>query len=413
MTDKVRAYYPNAISGHLPAVDPFLSPVGHTTFENDAILLTPADTGKCSAVWLTDPIFVDNNTSFSSEFVVNMDPTGGAAPYAHGMSFTIQRNNASAIGGGGNGMGYSGISNSLTLEMDTCFGGVIGDNHLAITTGGYELTHYSPVTPSTDLNDGKDKFLWVDYDGATNHIKVYINTEKEKPGSPAIDYDTGSELTALLGGGDGDAWFGFTASTGLLYTEAHRVRSWHLEVDGKTKIRFPQQGETLEMHSLPADMMHGAAVTHYSRKDKKFYLYYIGPSSALAQQFGALVYRYDFDDGSWTAVNLYHASNKININFAADSNANTTNQRNQIAACAWGDEIFVFGGVHYSGSATNMRKSIAFNPDTGTYRELPDIPGDRNIASAIPYGPFIYLIGGSSASSGITGGMDTTLRYKP
>lgn len=160
-------------------------------------------------------------------------------------------------------------------------------------------------------------------------------------------------------------------------------------------------GESLSLTDLPVAMKDGVLVNHYSRKDRKHYLYYIGGrtdnSNSLPTYF---IYRYNYDDNTW-AGKLAH------VNLSADY------KKYGVAACSWGDEIFTFGGADGSGSV--KKTGLAFNPDTSKTRPLADFPTTPSAVvyqSAIPVGPHIFLLGGAtSPSSG--GGKNYVYRYTP
>lgn len=150
---------------------------------------------------------------------------------------------------------------------------------------------------------------------------------------------------------------------------------------------FPMFGETLETRSLPAGIYDGTFVCHYSRKDRKWYLYRVGggPASADNSLDTNDVARLDFDNPtSWSVTNL--------------GNVPIEATRKWTAACSYGDEIFVFGGTNGSDIAT----CYAYNPDTGLFRQLPNLPDvgggvKSNGMCAVPCGSVIYLFDGSNS----------------
>jgi hypothetical protein len=156
-------------------------------------------------------------------------------------------------------------------------------------------------------------------------------------------------------------------------------------------------GETLAMASLPdGPKRNGAAVCHFSRKDKKWYLYLIGGGDEPGSHDNKLIRRFDFDNNNWASYDL---------------GEDELTERTQVAACSWGDEIFIYGGCR-SNIRTNT--GIAYNPDTGKYRVLAQIGDTYTInMSAVPAGPCIYLIDGCDSANNITGGSRLIRRYSP
>jgi hypothetical protein len=413
ITDDVKVYLPNTISGNFPDVAGMLTAQGDGYInEPDHIRLCDAAGGEQGAVWLTNPVTINNNSKFSTHFVVNF--TDLSTTPADGMTFIVQGNGNTAITNDvGIGVGYKGITNSIGVELDfwpNAFDS--SGNTMAILSGGIHDSEHAEVdNPNgVTLVDSREKHVWIDFDGPTNVIKAYISYNHIKPSTAqaTFDFDTvPTSLTSLLGGTN--AWFGFGSATGAEYSIT-RIRAWELIVDNKMIIQFPPRGETLATTPLPKPMLDGVAVTHYSRQQGKYNLYYIGGAESLGVATDSLVFKYDFDTAAWTPIKLWGTAN-LDINYGISTlTASNANRRTQVAACSWGDEIFIFGGY---GSA-NTNTAIAFNPDTGKYRTLTNVSGTALISpTAVPYGPFIFLIDGSNAHSGTSGTAVNVLRYKP
>lgn len=415
ITDEVKTYLPNTISGYMSEVTPLLRPVSNATIVSDGLQLVPATNYNVGAVWLENSVPITNNTSFSTHYVVSM-PGGGTAD---GTVFAVQTVGNTAIGANSDNVGFQGISQSLGIELDGYDSpSLLGwddpsDNHISLLANGNSkasIQKYNLDSTSIDIADTKDKHVWVDFDAPTLNMKAYVSNSHIKPTTPFIDYTFASGLATTLGGTP-NAFFGFTAATGGL-NRLQKITHWELVVDNKKLIRFPPQGETLATTNLPAAMVNGTAVTHYSRKDGKYYLYYIGGGTDYGTQVADMIWRFNFDDATWSKKDVATSttSTKINIDFAGPNSASQVNTRTQVAACSWGDEIFIFGGC-YSSSLTSY--AIAYNPDTGRYRCIADLPTARVSTSAVPYGPYIFLIGGSASYNGTSGASDVILRYKP
>ena len=69
-------------------------------------------------------------------------------------------------------------------------------------------------------------------------------------------------------------------------------------------------------------------------------------------------------------------------------------------ACSFGDEIFIFGGAE---SSSHLRSSaLAFNPETGVFRQIKDMGSVKfKSCAAVPFGSKIYLFGNDDADSDI------------
>lgn len=171
----------------------------------------------------------------------------------------------------------------------------------------------------------------------------------------------------------------------------------------EAKVYYPQaylntsglMGETLAMPVMASNgVAYCAAVCHYSKKDKVWYLYRIGganstsPSGSTKNNFSV----FNFETNAWTHTAVPSA----------------LMQRNSLAACSWGDEIFIFGG--YNGGVKT--EATAWNPDTNKVRALSTFPDAwSNAVAAVPCGPYIYLIDGCNSVT--TGSSRKIRRYRP
>jgi hypothetical protein len=142
---------------------------------------------------------------------------------------------AYAIGNGRNGLGYSGLPNSLAIEFDTVLdppedfaGGIDGDpndNHISVQTRGQE-PNSGDAAHSLGFTTQKTPAIPLFANGETHTTKiVYTPGEAESPGTVVVylnNMDTpvltaplkNGNLENLLNLDEGKAWVGFTAATG-------------------------------------------------------------------------------------------------------------------------------------------------------------------------------------------------------
>ncbi len=122
-------------------------------------------------------------------------------------------------------MGYEGILKAVAIEFDTrgSLSGELSDNHVAIISGSVtnELTQ---VPATVDLNDGSVYHAWVDYNGLSDSLSVYLSDSSVKP--PHLLAEANIDLEAAVGG---MAFFGFTAGTGTTRNNAHEILTWQLD----------------------------------------------------------------------------------------------------------------------------------------------------------------------------------------
>ena len=199
------------------------------TFEN-RLRLTPADFDETGAAWvnLRQPVGDGFDTTFQFQ-ITDLVNTG-----ADGLTFVIQNGDQifpgagglTALGGGGGGMGYYGIANSLAVEFDTWFNGDFSDpseNHVSVHTFGTqqnsadEFFSLGSTTVIPDLSDGNVHTARIIYTPGT--LQVFLDDFA----TPALTVP--ADLGAILNLEHGHAWVGFTAATGGA-AENHDLLSW-------------------------------------------------------------------------------------------------------------------------------------------------------------------------------------------
>ncbi|MFZ5952768.1 MAG: kelch repeat-containing protein, partial [Candidatus Rifleibacteriota bacterium] len=128
-------------------------------------------------------------------------------------------------------------------------------------------------------------------------------------------------------------------------------------------------------------------------------VYRVGGNDTGNTNAGALdnINIFDFSTNSWATMTSNVGGFDTSYDFT---------RRNAAAACSLGDEIFIFGGL----DAAGIRRidGAAWNPTTNQVRKLGNLPKTSGSGgtyyhtvgmSAVPYGSFIYLIGGAGIST--------------
>lgn len=197
--------------------------------------LTPAQEGVGGSMFSTQSMSLNDGYSFSTRFTFNINSnhvTQWGEIGADGIAFVIQTvsNN---VGGLGGGMGYAGISPSVEVEFDPYSNwfdprlpgndSLNGNDHVAIMKNGDSENHlaYSIVSPSLELDGGRDITAFVDYNGATNLMEVRWSTDGLRPDSAGLSYSI--DLASLFG--NDQVYVGFTASTGADWS-AQDIVNW-------------------------------------------------------------------------------------------------------------------------------------------------------------------------------------------
>nr|WP_253298209.1 S-layer homology domain-containing protein [Paenibacillus sp. MSJ-34] len=177
------------------------------------------------------------STGFS--FVFNGNP----GKSADGMTFAIVTD-LEGLGDTGGGMGIQGVAPSFSLKFDTYKNGDPyfdpSYNYIGIAIDG-DITNTNPLwykdlnaadmrddsgNPKIVLANGKTYYAWIDYDGASSNVKVYLNDLASKPDEPLINAEN-INLKDIFN----DANAIYTGFTGVGYNESHEILSWYFVND--------------------------------------------------------------------------------------------------------------------------------------------------------------------------------------
>jgi Legume lectin domain/Protein tyrosine and serine/threonine kinase len=253
---------PNTTNGFtslsFPYFDPSFASTNLTRFQsatiatNGALQLTPdtlnnADylATKSGRIFLSQKFTLWENTansttrvaSFSTAFDINIYRTNSSLP-GEGFAFLI----ASSLEGPppGSENGYLGLSNYtrdgnasnkfVAIELDTVKQSYdIDDNHIGLDINGVNSTVANSLTPfGIEISpvNGTNYTLWIDYNGTTRHIWVYMAKQGSlKP--PKSVLNASLDLSEILNQVN---YIGFSASTGTRY-ELNCVLAWELKVE--------------------------------------------------------------------------------------------------------------------------------------------------------------------------------------
>jgi hypothetical protein len=182
--------------------------------------LSPANEGQHGSVYLEVKQHV--GMAFSSSFHFRVSNGSSGFGSADGFCFLVQNDSLSALGAGGNGLGYEGIPNSLAVEFDDYQGNNDpNDNHLSVQTNGTEpnsashafsLASAASIPPIGDGNVHSAKIMY-----SAGVMKVFMDD--------ALRLTASVDLREILSLDGSDAWIGFTASTGGAYAN-YDILDW-------------------------------------------------------------------------------------------------------------------------------------------------------------------------------------------
>nr|WP_265267859.1 PEPxxWA-CTERM sorting domain-containing protein [Sphingomonas lycopersici] len=202
----------------------------------DVMRLTPPEGNTGGSVFNTQAIALMNDYSFSTRFTFNIGSnhlTQYGEIGADGIAFVIQTQ-SNNVGGLGGGLGYAGISPSVAVEFDPYSNGGVdprlpgndslnGNDHIAVMKNGDPTNHlaYAIVSPTLELDSGRDITAFVDYNGTTNLMQVRWSTDGLRPNDAGLSYSI--DLASLFGANP--VYVGFSASTGADWS-AQDIVNW-------------------------------------------------------------------------------------------------------------------------------------------------------------------------------------------
>jgi hypothetical protein len=210
---------------------------------------------QSGSAFTTNPVSLAGDASFSTFFCFQMtNPQGigdGDGQGADGIVFVVQTV-ASNVGGGGGGIGYNGIDDSLGVEFDTFFNGATDPdgNHVGIDFNG-SLNSLVTASVTPRLNDGAVWCAWVDYNGVTDMLEVRVDQSSTRPDSAVLTFEV--DLVSVLE--QTDAFVGFTSGTGGGAND-HDILNWQFSPN----FDPIGGGEPPELIPVPAAGIYGLAL---------------------------------------------------------------------------------------------------------------------------------------------------------
>ena len=200
----------------------------------DQLLVTNDLPDQTGSVFFDRAVLFDANASFRSTMQLQLSG-GQATRGAEGMTFMLQNTleGPHALGDTGAGLGYGGIGpGSIAIELDTNQNPQDADgNHISVLINGDVTNPVATTSAPLDLNSGSVLHMWVEYDGNTDLLEVYLADTATQPASPVVQQPI--DLANVLGS---QAYWGFSAATSSS-TNQHKVLAWSL--DSSTELVPP------------------------------------------------------------------------------------------------------------------------------------------------------------------------------
>jgi hypothetical protein len=193
----------------LPAPNPPGASVG-----SGRLHVVSAVDGADGAAWLNNVKIID---SFTASFDMQITGSNGA----DGMTFTIQGNGPTALGGAGGGLGFAGMPNSVGIKFDfypqinhsgVYINGDMNDN-LGTTLGSATNVGNFGIDFDGPAGAGVVYHVDVAYDGA---VLLYTITDTTNHGK-TVSIQVPVDIAGIIG--THCAWVGFTAGNGGLHAQ--------------------------------------------------------------------------------------------------------------------------------------------------------------------------------------------------
>ncbi|MGK7895724.1 MAG: DUF4347 domain-containing protein [Xenococcus sp. (in: cyanobacteria)] len=198
---------------------------GNATQAGSLLRLTPAENDQNGSAFFEQAIEVDTNTSFETQFQFQLS---GGTTGADGFTFMLQNSilGADALGGNGGSLGYRNVVESLAIEFDTFENSFDTDgNHISVLQDGNVNDPLTTITAPFDLNSGSALNAWIDYDGESDLLEVFLAETLVKPETASLSLNI--DLASIVGS---EAFLGFSAGTGGL-ANTHDILNWEFDTN--------------------------------------------------------------------------------------------------------------------------------------------------------------------------------------
>ncbi|CAI5988504.1 unnamed protein product [Closterium sp. NIES-64] len=217
-----------------------LTATGDASLNAATLTLTPAQPSKAGSVFLAArvPLFsyqligdsCGRQLAFSSSFSFTL--TRPAASGSEGFAFVVAFDATPPTTPVAGGMGYAGMgARSVAVEFDTSMDAGNSDpdsNHVGINTAG-NVRSVVTAKPSTPLNDGKSRHVWIEYDPSSDgSLHVFFSSmASPRPTTPLLSARI--SLCEELAPSPSEYTFaiGFTAASAA-QPQSHVVSAWTL-----------------------------------------------------------------------------------------------------------------------------------------------------------------------------------------
>lgn len=244
----MQTFYSDTVSVNIVVATTLVSPgdsslifVGEARRTDNYIQLTDAKLWNGGSVWLKNRFTVKVDFSTTFGFMTRKGDNATqteekSIPGADGIAFVMQNHNYPVLGEIGGAMGYTGITNSLAVEIDLYHNDYDPNgNHIAVQTMGskrntaiHDLEHQTlGMNPDMiEIEHDKMYYAKIEYEWTAKKMKIFVDSTGEF-NIPVLTIDD-IDLTKHLMLEDGEyVYLGITSGTGKAFQE-HLIYNWEI-----------------------------------------------------------------------------------------------------------------------------------------------------------------------------------------
>ena len=165
-----------------------LNLTGGAQLKNNILSLAPGLDGAAGGAFIAEELAIAPDFSFQTRFEFRLPPAD-ATP-APGFSFWLQP--------AGEPLPDQALSSlSITFEPFTLQTESTGLGEIALLTPSFSPTPLMQVNTGLDLASGNPLTTWIDYDGTTDQLSVFLADTLSQPSTPLLTY--GLNLPDIVG----------------------------------------------------------------------------------------------------------------------------------------------------------------------------------------------------------------------
>lgn len=210
-----------------------LNLAGGAQLTNNILELAPAASGAAGQALIDTAFAIDGDFSFQTRFEFRLPNIG-----APGLSFWLEP--------GGDATVRQGQSSVAVAFEPLSFGPAFsGPNAIALLTPDLSPGPLVQAPAPLDLDSGESLTAWIDYDGVTDQLAVFLGDTLTRPSAPVWSY--GIDLPAITGS---EVYFGFQTTVQGAERQAELL-SWQLSAIGESEETL--SNPVVEAKRLPFD----------------------------------------------------------------------------------------------------------------------------------------------------------------